>query len=1480
GLLTAAPAAAAPAGIPAAAAAGTPGAAATADTPTPFTDGRYIVTLKSDAVAGYRGGLATFDATQPAPGDELDFTSARVADYSTYLKDQQTQVAASVDADITTSYTITTNGFSSALTAEQAQALAADPRVARVVPDELLHLQATPSTDFLGLSGDDGVWAQTGGVDVAGEGIVVGVIDSGIAPENASFAGQPLGTGADAAGDPYLDGDTIVFDKADGTTFHGECETGEQFTADDCSTKLIAARYFVDAYGADAINRDRGEYLSPRDGSGHGSHTSSTAAGDADVAASVAGRDLGRISGVVPGAKLAMYKACWTGETHDYDGCQTGDLLAAIDAAVADGVDVINYSIGGGSAQTTISLTDEAFLNAATAGVFVAASAGNDGPTASTADNASPWITTVAASTIPSYEATVRLGDGQALLGGSIGVPEDQPVTGRFVDATAVAIAGAADPGLCAPDSLDPALVDGAIVLCDRGVYDRVAKSAEVARAGGIGMVLVNTHPDSIDLDTHSVPTVHIDSPAADTLHAYAVTAGATITLEDGNTASLPSPPTPQVAGFSSRGPILADGGDILKPDVAAPGVAILAAYASAADQPGQYALLSGTSMASPHVAGLAALYLGEHPDASPAEIKSAMMTTSYDTVDASGAPITDPFAQGAGQVDPTRYFDPGMLFLNGVDDWYGYIQGVTGLDLGAQTIDPSELNLASISVGALAGTETITRTVTSTRAGSFTAAPVELPGVDVVVSPSTLDFTEAGQTLDYTVTFTQKDAPLDEFATGQLIWSDGAETVTTPLAVRPISLSVPHEVAGSGTDGSVEIPVSVGATRELAITTTGLAKGDVLHGTGTEPVDGVPAARDRYLVDVPEGTSFARFALDAADDTADFDLYLSEYDTFGSVHPNSSAATPSADETLDARDLPAGRYLLEVETYGSGSAGDLSYTLTDFLLGSSSTAGAFTATPQTLQTTLGEPASVTASWSGLEPGAVYFGRVGFGDTGNSTNVTVTTPGATPPPVDALALGLDREWVQPGSDVVLHATGIVPGEPYTIVVTDAAGADTGIALAGAGSSAGRADRAYRLPDDLALGDYTVTLTSGGTSVSAPMHVVPLVLFNTLASIEYGADGVAKVSADTTFVGAGDIQVTISGAGGVILDESLHGESMPGFTSETVRSSTVDATPGVYTVVARVVNADGVGEQQVQQTFTVETKAPSAVTVVQNPADENLADFTYVNPTGNYFYVRLRYKLCSGPVVFSAIDINKDVITTTFDMTGAAYVEVLDPDDNVLTSYQNTGSARCAEQPKITQDWWVTFRDDPAVAEAGKPVSMTFSNRYAAWSHGFDFTAGFGRTFRDGQFYWQATPHDLVTEPGPVIDITLPVEEDKAIWTRAKYETLSPDKHTSEERVIYALPVNLAMLQPVADAGGPGTGEPGTGGPGAGDPGTGGPGAGGPGAGDPGEGASDAAGASDAMASTGSGAAFGVIAAVVLLVGGVLTMLVRRRRSRA
>lgn len=962
-----------------------------------FDDGRYVVLLADDAAATYTGGVDGFDRTAPKKGEQLDPKRSEVAEYRQYLKQQQDEVAASVDAAVGRSYTAAVNAFTADLTAAQAAKLAAQRGVVAIAPDELLKITSVPGTEFLGLEGPGGVWEQVGGAESAGEGIVIGVLDTGIAPENPSFAGEKLGKKPGA--EPYRSGKNITFAKADGGTFTGVCETGTQFSVDDCSTKVIGARYFVDGFGKKNIgdvSTGPGEFLSPRDGDGHGSHTAGTAAGNHLVSASVGGTDFGTISGVAPGAKIAAYKVCWNGpdaaSTAD-DGCATTDLLAGIEAATTDGVDVINYSIGGGAADSTVSIIDQAFLGAAAAGIFVSASAGNSGPGASTLDNASPWITTVAASTIPAFEATATLGNGQAFAGASISVDMSDaatPTEGALVlsDVLGAAGATAADVKLCAPNSLDASKVAaGTIIVCDRGVYDRVSKSAEVARVGGVGMIMVNVTPGSVDADAHSVPTVHLNSQYRDAVRAYAATPGATASLAFGNSTDVVTA-VPQVAGFSSRGPVLADGSDILKPDISAPGVGILAATSHREGDAPSFNFLSGTSMSAPHIAGLALLYLGERPNATPAEVKSALMTTAYDTKKADGSALTDPFTQGAGHADPTRFFEPGLLYLNGLGDWYSYIEGIGyELDDSIEPVDASDLNLASLTVGEMTAPQTLTRTVTSTQAGTFTASVQGMAGMDVTVEPSTLSFGAAGETATFTVTFARTTAALDAYATGSLTWTSGDTTVRSPLAAKPVTIIAAAEVAGEGVAGSVDVSVTPGGTGDIALATSGLSLGEVLTGSG------VTGDTVEYTVTVPEGAAMARFDLDSLDDTADLDLVVYQLDSAGTPIAVWASATGAADERVDLVAPEAGQYLVLADVYSAAGTVGWDLTVTSVVDGGAE----LTLDPAVIAGQQGVESTYTASWSGLEPDSSYLGVVTYGDTGAFTVVTVDT-GAVPAP--------------------------------------------------------------------------------------------------------------------------------------------------------------------------------------------------------------------------------------------------------------------------------------------------------------------------------------------------------------------------------------------------------------------------------------------------------------------------------------------------
>ena len=751
--------------------------------------GRYIVTLTDKPIATYGGEVKGLRATRPDKGERVSVKSDRAKRYRAYLEEQQADAAARVGAKPLKHYAVSLNGFATSLTPDQARTLQHAPGVLSVTQDRPRKLASNKNpVDFLKLSGSSGVWAALGGKKNAGRGVVVGILDSGYWPESKSFAGKPLGTAQPTTADPYqpyrVGTDTIKMKKADGGTFTGTCQAGDSFTGQECNTKVIGARSFSTIYKSQTPASQRTDFLSPRDGDGHGTHVGSTAAGNAGVSASVGGHSFGKISGVAPAAKLAIYKVAFTSKTEPEAVVYTGDALAAIDAAITDGVDVINYSVS--SSDTLDDPVDRAYLSAASAGIFVATAAGNAGPGAATLNHVVPWVTTVGASTVAPYAGTVVLGNGKKYAGISTTV-FGKVGSARLVTARSVKRASApgGDADLCASDTLSHAKAAGKIVVCDRGVVDRVEKSAEVKRVGGKGMVLVNLTENSTDGDTHAVPTVHLNVPFGPAVKKYAKKSGATATLKDGNLSSTPSR-YPQITSFSSRGPSVGTGGDLLKPDIAAPGVSVLAAVAPPSNENRKFDFYSGTSMASPHIAGIAALYFGVHPKWSPMAVKSAIMTTASRVKKANGKRSRDYLAQGAGNVRPDRMFNPGVIFDSGEQDWLSFLAGEGfDTDTGIAAIDPSDYNSPSIAIGKLVGSQTVTRKLTAVKAGSYRTT-ISVPGVTATVSPSIVNFSNAGETKTVKITLTRTDAPFSKPTFGSVKFAGAGTAAGVPIVVVP----------------------------------------------------------------------------------------------------------------------------------------------------------------------------------------------------------------------------------------------------------------------------------------------------------------------------------------------------------------------------------------------------------------------------------------------------------------------------------------------------------------------------------------------------------------------------------------------------------------------------------------------------------------------------------------------------------------------
>ncbi|NYD78571.1 S8 family serine peptidase [Arthrobacter cupressi] len=957
--------------------------------PQAYKDGRYIVVLAEKPAATYDGGTPGYAATKPQAGKKLDVRRNEVQRYQSHLQQQQREVAARENVSIKRDFTAALNGFSANLTAEQAVNLAKNPKVLLVAPDT----QRSPdysTTDFLKLSGPGGLWeTRFGGKANAGAGTVVGVIDTGYTPSSAFFTGEPVQplSGNPQVGVPYRTADgKIAMLKADGDTFVGECQTGQDFDGTACNSKVLSAHYFADAFLETVPEEHRApqERISPVDVDSHGTHTASTAAGNSDVEATVDGRSFGITSGVAPAAKLSIYKVCWEDDDPNTGGCYGSASVDAIDQAIADGVDVLNYSISG-STDTTTDPVSLAFLSAASAGIFVAVSAGNSGPTAGTVNHGAPWLTTVAASSFSQeLQGTVEFSDGSKYRGASIMNAE---VHDAGVVLSANAASGTGNAAICAPGSLDPAAIAGKVVVCDRGVVDRVAKSAEVKRGGGVGMILVNLASSSLDTDKHSVPTVHVNPPATGEIkQKVAANPALTVSLIDHDTTGLPLEAQPQIAGFSSRGPLAASDSDLLKPDVAAPGVAVLAGVSPIGTGGDSFGFLSGTSMASPHIAGFGALILAKNPTWSPATVKSAMMTTASDVVNADGSKNTDVFATGAGHIDAARVLDPGLVYDASTEDYLKFIQG-TGVDLGIPGLGSTEarnMNVPSFALGNLAGKITVTRTLTALTPGVYRAS-ASVPGINVKITPSVLSFDAAGQKKSFKVTFENKNVALAKFAMGSLKWEGAGKSVVSPVAVRPQSVIAGRDLSFTSdqADGSAAISILSGTDSATAVTLDGLSKA---NSTATELVPGPAAfANDdsNVLVDaeVAEGAALAKFSVISADAQADFDLYV-----FTPSGELLSAATASASESLSIENPEAGTYTVLANLFASPDNRPTKASVDAAILGSNE--GNATVTPNPIKLKNGKKGQITLAWTGLEPGS-YIGRLSFEGTSSPTFVSV-----------------------------------------------------------------------------------------------------------------------------------------------------------------------------------------------------------------------------------------------------------------------------------------------------------------------------------------------------------------------------------------------------------------------------------------------------------------------------------------------------------
>ena len=684
--------------------------------------------------------LQATDASQPSGRVDVRNLSAVSVIVTFDESVDASQLEAVSGGQVVHSYSKVFNGASLVLAGDKVDALAAVGGVTGIYLDEMQTLTTDASPEFIGAPA---MWDALGGQGSAGEGVIVGILDSGIWPEHPSVADpDPLGNPFPAP--PTVPGSNGFVNGVPRDT----CDFGNTaFNADDapftCNNKLIGAYDFTDTYKA-VLGLIPTEFDSARDSNGHGSHTLTTAAGNAGVAAELLGVDRGIISGIAPRAHVITYKTC------GLDGCFGSDNVAAVEQAILDNVDVINYSISGGGDPYN-DVVELAFSRAYENGVFVAASAGNSGPTPDTVAHRGPWTTTVGASTSDRhFLSTATLvadnGDTLELVGAS--------VTAGIDTATDVVLAADyGDVGCLSPFA--PGTFSGQIVICERGTIARVSKSFNVAAGGAGGMLLYNPVNQGLATDNHFIPSVHVDGDEGILLNDFmAAHTGVTATFTDGLATEVPGD---MMASFSSRGGPGQSLG-ISKPDITAPGVQILAGHTPLPEDqtgglPGQlFQSIQGTSMSSPHIAGSAALVAALHPDWTPGQIKSALMTTANPNhVKEDGVTPADAYDMGSGRVDLATAGNPGLTIS---DTTANYL---------ALEDELWHSNYPSLYIPVMPGVITTERTVQSELdTASAWQAHIESPDDTIVVVTPYL-YVPAGGEATFDIYVDAKTVPLGE---------------------------------------------------------------------------------------------------------------------------------------------------------------------------------------------------------------------------------------------------------------------------------------------------------------------------------------------------------------------------------------------------------------------------------------------------------------------------------------------------------------------------------------------------------------------------------------------------------------------------------------------------------------------------------------------------------------------------------------------
>jgi len=1015
----------------------------------------YIVQLREPsavehhaALIGPAGGGSLAAGTGVALRSVIPFNrdSAEIASYARQLAVKQDQALARVGpgSEMIHRYQYSLNGFAARMTEVQAEKMSHLPEVLKVWEDEIRPLATGFSAEFLELfDNENGLRGPAG---LSGENVVIGIIDSGIALSHPSLKDSRL-NGPSVCESSWADAsflglwlcreyknipEILLYETPE--DWLGECQAGDGWSEEDCNNKLIGARWFAD--GALASGPvDPGEFFSPRDVDGHGTHTATTAAGNR-AEATAFGTFLGRIEGIAPRARVAAYKACWLRPGTTRAACNTSDLARAIDAAVADGVDIINYSVGNSRNEVTAP-DDLALMAAAKAGVLAVVAAGNEGPVLGSIGSpaGAPWVITTAASSRDGNHALEAMQvDSPAGIAGRYAAEEASftpalsmagPISARLVlvDDDEDTLENG-DPGTTM-DACEPIVnetaVNGNIAFIERGGCDFIVKVENAEAAGALATLVYNIAGDPIVMTGPSSNSVGIPAlmigEADGNLILAELEALERVDVELNKSFFLTVDDTGNKLGsFSSRGPGPLP--DILKPDVTAPGINILAGLtpdAANSNSGESYGYLTGTSMAVPHVAGVAALLKEAHPDWSPSVLKSALMTTAYQDITRQGDDEpANPFDFGAGHIDPNEALNPGLVFDTTDDEYDAVACGIASpavdearcasLEAMGLSFSPTDMNQPSIAVARLINEQTVTRRVTNVSDASlnFTAAIENPPGMTVSVSPSSLAV-GPGQSATFDTTIRYQSGPLDLWRFGSVTWESDRQSVRSPIAVRPASLLAPGEIFSSGGSGDASFPVTFGYSGSYLARVHGMrlptVQFDEFVGQDPdklfEPVDDPENGVTAFVFDVPAEQAYIRFALfdEFTDGDDDLDLYLYYCPNDTNCEKIAESGGPTSREEVNVLFPGEGAYVVFVHGFETdnvtGGPGAI-FDLAAWQFGLNDDVGNLDVTAPNLVTS-GSTVDIGVSWSGLVPQSLYLGGISHTTSEGLVGITIVS---------------------------------------------------------------------------------------------------------------------------------------------------------------------------------------------------------------------------------------------------------------------------------------------------------------------------------------------------------------------------------------------------------------------------------------------------------------------------------------------------------